>query len=117
MTGKSASGWRLSLMVLAGVGLLIAVCLSPFGERHWDGIATLWQGAFGSWRKLSETWVKTCPLLFTGLAVTLAFRTGAFNIGAEGQFILGGIGAVAVGSHMSGAPAWLAAGQVTRRDR
>ena len=50
---------------------------------------------------LSETMVATTPLILTGLAVTLAFRAGLFNIGAQGQFIFGAIGASYVGFHFN----------------
>ncbi len=46
---------------------------------------------------LSETIVTSIPLVFAGLAVALAFRSGLFNIGAQGQFIFGAIGASYVG--------------------
>jgi len=46
---------------------------------------------------LSETIVTSTPLILTGLAVTLAFKSGLFNIGAQGQFIFGAIGASYVG--------------------
>ena len=46
---------------------------------------------------LSETFVVAAPLILTGLSVTLAFRAGLFNIGAQGQFIFGAIGASYVG--------------------
>jgi len=46
---------------------------------------------------LSETIVAATPLIFTGLAVSLAFRAGMFNIGAEGQLFIGGIVAGYVG--------------------
>jgi simple sugar transport system permease protein len=44
-------------------------------------------------RPLTETLVAATPLIFTGLAVAVAFRTSVFNIGVEGQFILGAFGA------------------------
>ena len=37
------------------------------------------------------------PLIFTGLSVAFSFRTGIFNIGAEGQFVMGSLAAVVVG--------------------
>ena len=46
---------------------------------------------------LSETLVAASPLILTGLSVALAFRAGLFNIGAQGQFIAGAIGASFVG--------------------
>jgi general nucleoside transport system permease protein len=52
--------------------------------------------AFGSVGVLSDTLVKATPLLLTGLACTLAFRMRLWNIGAEGQLLLGAWGASAV---------------------
>ncbi|MBC8101521.1 MAG: ABC transporter permease [Cytophagales bacterium] len=57
----------------------------------------LWDGAFGSRYSLSETLVQTAPLLLTGLGVAVAFRCGLFNIGAEGQFLVGAMAATGVG--------------------
>ena len=54
----------------------------------------------GFWRgfyPLSETIVTATPLILCGLSVALAFRSGLFNIGAQGQFIFGAIGASYVG--------------------
>lgn len=48
---------------------------------------------------LSETLVASTPLILTGLSVALAFKAGLFNIGAQGQFIAGAIGASYVGFH------------------
>lgn len=50
---------------------------------------------------LSETFTVAAPLILTALSVTLAFRAGLFNIGAQGQFIFGAIGASYVGFHFS----------------
>lgn len=52
-----------------------------------------WQGFY----PFSETLTVATPLILTGLSVTLAFRAGLFNIGAQGQFIAGAIGASWVG--------------------
>jgi ABC-type uncharacterized transport system permease subunit len=52
-------------------------------------------------RPLSETLTYATPLIFTGLAVGLAFRAGLFNIGAQGQLIFGMIGALIVGFSLS----------------
>ncbi len=100
--GSSASvkSLFLTLSIPLGVGILITLALTPFGETPLEGVTLLIKGAFGSWRKFSETLVKTSPLLFTGLAVALAFRCGAFNIGAEGQFLVGALAGVAVGAHL-----------------
>ncbi len=55
-------------------------------------------------RPWSEGLVNTVPYLFTGLAVAVGFAAGLFNIGAEGQFILGGLAATWVGYSLQGIP-------------
>lgn len=57
---------------------------------------------------LDEVLLTTTPLLFTGMAVAIAFRAGYWNIGAEGQFLLGAIGATAVGTGLPDLPAAVA---------
>jgi simple sugar transport system permease protein len=70
-----------------------------------DVLLAFWDGAFGSaYAVLSATLVRATPLLFVGLAVALAFRAGVLNIGAEGQLILGAIGAAAVALAFPGWP-------------
>ncbi|MFZ5815537.1 MAG: ABC transporter permease [Bacillota bacterium] len=60
----------------------------------------------GSPRGFGETLVSTIPLIFTGLAISLAFRSGLFNIGVEGQYLVAQIATVVVGYGIS-APGWL----------
>ena len=52
---------------------------------------------FDGFYPLSETLVVAAPLILTGLSVALAFKAGLFNIGAQGQFIFGAIGASVIG--------------------
>jgi len=54
------------------------------------------QASFGNIGVLSDTFVKATPILFTSLACAIAFRMRLWNIGAEGQFIMGAFGASAV---------------------
>jgi general nucleoside transport system permease protein len=56
---------------------------------------------------LQQTLIITTPLILTGLAVAFAFRCGLFNIGGQGQYIVGTIFAVWVGSSFAGMPALL----------
>lgn len=67
----------------------------------------LFRGAIGSVDGLGVTIGRAIPLALAGLAVTLAYRGGVFNIGAEGQLILGGICSTAVGISFPNLPAWL----------
>ena len=55
------------------------------------------KGFFAGFYPLSETMVTTAPLILCGLSVALAFKSGLFNIGAQGQFIIGAIGASYIG--------------------
>src|SRR5205823_2974404 len=57
--------------------------------------------------QLSNTLVFVTPLIMAGIAVALPFRAGMFNIGAEGQLIMGAIAAATVGIHLAGWPAFL----------
>jgi simple sugar transport system permease protein len=60
----------------------------------------------GSWQALVETCVAAIPYMLAGLAVALAFHGGLFNIGAEGQFYMGALGAAMVGYAIKGMPMW-----------
>lgn len=64
----------------------------------------MFDGAFGGTRQVGETLLRATPLIFTGLAVAYGFRTGLFNIGAEGQLFLGGLAAAYVGVRAAGLP-------------
>ena len=56
---------------------------------------------------LQQTLLLTAPLILVGLAVAFAFRAGLFNIGGQGQYIVGSIVAVWVGSSFAGMPGFL----------
>jgi simple sugar transport system permease protein len=71
------------------------------------GFYALFQGALGGKSQLAETLVQTTSLLFPSLAVAFAFRAGLFNIGAEGQLIIGGLMAGVIGSQLN-APGFIA---------
>jgi len=60
-------------------------------------------GSLGSFDGLVETCVQATPLLLAGLGVAVGFRAGLFNIGAQGQFLLGALGAVWVGASLASA--------------
>lgn len=73
-------------------GLMAAVV----GANPLRAISALFSGSVGSGASLAATLLRTSPLLLTGLAVMLAFRSGVFNIGAEGQLLVGALAATAV---------------------
>ncbi len=87
-----------STLVAVLVGLLIAILLVLVtGYDPLQTVATLVHGVFGSPKYITNVIIKATPILLTGVAVSFAFRTGLFNIGAEGQYILGTIVATIVG--------------------
>ena len=73
--------------------LLVLWAGAPVGRTY----SLLLQGGFGSVFALSETLTRAIPLMLTGLAATVAFKSRLFNIGAEGQLYMGALAAVAVG--------------------
>lgn len=73
-----------------------------------NAYGSLFQGAFGSLRGILFTIVSATPLILGGMAVGLGFKAGLFNIGAQGQFLMGALGAAAVGAYVAGAPAIVA---------
>jgi len=77
--------------LIFGSVVLVAVGGDPL--RTYAHIA---RASFGSLGVFSDTLVKAAPLILVGLACTLAFRMGLWNIGAEGQFFVGAFGASAV---------------------
>jgi len=61
------------------------------GIAVWDGYAALLSGSVGSSGAIVRTLERAAPLICAGLGVSLAFRAGMFNIGAQGQMLVGGI--------------------------
>ncbi|ASN05676.1 ABC transporter permease [Virgibacillus necropolis] len=74
-----------------------AILMLVFGYNPIDGYLALWNGAFGDLYFMGETVRQITPYILTGLAVAFAFRSGLFNIGAEGQVIVGWLAAIWVG--------------------
>lgn len=67
------------------------------GDAIWSSYSSLVRGSLGSGSAISATLERSAPLICAGLGVTLAFRAGLFNIGAQGQLILGAIVAGYIG--------------------
>lgn len=76
-----------TLLALAAGALLLLV----FGEDPVAAYQALLKGAAGSKRTIAETMLSATPLLLGGLAVAVGFRCGLFNMGVEGQIVLGGL--------------------------
>lgn len=111
-TSQSLPRWAdlvLLPIVCLGVALLVAAAVvAMVGQNPAEVIAVLIQGAFGSARGLSYTLYYATTFIFTGLAVAVAFHGGLFNIGGEGQAIMGGLGTGLVALWFSAMlPAWV----------
>ncbi len=91
------------MVALALCGFLILWAGAPLLEAY----AALARGALGSRFALSETLTRATPLIFTGLAVAVAFRAKLWNIGGEGQLYAGALAATWVGTGAIDLPAYL----------
>src|SRR5471030_1250659 len=91
---RTARDLLVALVVVFGVGS-IAMLLAHASPI--DGFSALFNGALGNPSEIAETLVQTTALLFPALGIALAFRAGLFNIGAEGQLVLGGLAAGVLG--------------------
>lgn len=90
------------ISVIAG-GILVY----SFGKDPVLAYTAMIKGSLGDWNKFGETLVTVTPLILTGLSITFAFKCNLFNIGVEGQFIMGAIAAAWAGWAFSGLPAIL----------
>ena len=92
--------------VLASM-ILCAALIAWTGVNVFDAYGLLIKGAFGSSFALNETFTRSIPLIFTGLAVAVAFRAKFYNIGAEGQLYAGALAATYFGTGMIVLPSFL----------
>ncbi len=108
--------WEIVALPIISIGLSVVVGSIVIIISEWlvsnelkPGLAlaaygALAQGAFGNFNSIVNTLVYSVPLLLGGLSVGLAFKAGLFNIGAQGQFLMGALGAVIVGIQLREAP-------------
>ncbi|CAB4864987.1 MAG: ABC transporter permease [Actinobacteria bacterium] len=106
--------WRTGLLIpfLAVVTALIigAILIMITGSSFADTVQAylaLLQGSVGSLKAVSETLTAATPLILAGLSVAIAFRAGLFNIGGEGQILIGGMFAVWAGFSITGLPIYV----------
>ncbi|MGM0837012.1 MAG: ABC transporter permease [Bacillota bacterium] len=74
-----------------------AILMAITGNSPIEGYQYLFEGGLKNISRTGNTLATATPLIFTGLSVAFAFRTGLFNIGAAGQMLFGGFCAVAIG--------------------
>lgn len=86
-----------SLLAICMGFVVAAVIIAFAGFSPLETFHTLFYGSLGTPKYITNVIIKATPILLTGVAVAFAFQTGLFNIGAEGQYILGTICATIVG--------------------
>ena len=102
---------RLLLLAAAALGallaavLLIALVVTLLGGDAGQALLAIHAGSIARPRSLTESLIRATPLVFTGLAVAVAFRCGLWNIGAEGQFLLGMLGSAVAALMLPSLPA------------
>lgn len=103
--------------IAIGLALLFGAVLMIFSSPLVHGfdpmlpLVSYWAllvGAFGSPNAIVNTLVNAAPLVLAGLAVGIGFKAGLFNIGAQGQFLLGAVSASVAAIVLNGASPWVA---------
>lgn len=80
-----------TVAVSLGLVLVLVLTLACFQLPLAQSLALLWEGAAGDKFGISRTLVKATPLTLTGLGILVAWRAGMYNIGGEGQFVIGAV--------------------------
>ena len=84
------------LALLIGAGIIFYMGENPVKAYYY-----LFSGAFDGLTPIARTLLEATPLIFTGLAVLVAFKGGMFNIGAQGQMMMAGLTAAAIGGFVT----------------
>lgn len=103
-------GWGSCLVLLAAIAFSLLLCgiiLFIGGTSPLEGIIVLFKGAFGSRYAFQDALIKGTPIFLCSLGVALAFRLQVWNIGAEGQYALGAVGATWMALSFPEAPTYV----------
>ena len=96
------------------VGAVIMIASSPIVTGHFDPLLpvttylAILQGSLGSFNGLVDTIVSSTPLILVGLSVGLCFKAGLFNIGGQGQFLIGAVATAGTAAALSTASPFVA---------
>ena len=108
---STSVNWRTGLVIpllavftALVIGIIIILLTGASLGEALAAYRALLVGSVGSVKAISETLTAATPLILSGLAVAIAFRAGLFNIGGEGQMLIGGMTAVLVGFSITGLP-------------
>ncbi len=99
---KAAAGEVCAAVLTIAIALAIgAVLVSVSGNDPVEAYQTLFRGAFGSKQRISEVFVKMVPLCMMAFGTSVAFKAQLWNIGGNGQFILGAVAAIIPGLYLN----------------
>jgi simple sugar transport system permease protein len=107
MTDRLTDSLKNLVVPLCAVILALAAGAVMLGLSGADPVAAyraMIDGAFGDMNAMARTFEKATPLIFSGLAIALALKAGLFNIGAQGQLLLGAMASGIVGMSVKGFP-------------
>ena len=97
-SGSILESNALYTLIAIVIGFLVgAILLLMIGDNPGVVYSTLLAGVFGKPKFIVYSIIYASPLILTGLSVAFSFKTGVFNIGAEGQFVVGSLAACIVG--------------------
>jgi simple sugar transport system permease protein len=94
------------VIAVAGAALVVALLLLALGANPWEALQLLYEGSFGSMAKLSATLLVWVPLAIASASLVVTYSAGLWNIGVEGQIIMGAIFASWAARSVPG-PGWL----------
>ncbi len=94
-------GAALAALVL---GIFIVILT---GNDPWEAYGYMFDGMVGSFNNFSELLVSAIPFIFTGLAVTFAYKSGVYTIGVDGQLIMGAMAASVFANAFSAFSGWI----------
>lgn len=99
---KSLTGLLVPLLSVLLAFLIGAIIMLAMGSNPLVAFGALFQGAFGTAASIGTTLNKSAPLIFTALCACFAYKCGVYNLGGEGQFLIGATAAFCA-VHLTGA--------------
>ena len=100
-------GAKLQIIAILAAFLVGTIALIATGHSPIEAYGAMLSGAFGDIYGIAQTLTQATPIIFTALAFLFAFKSGLFNIGAEGQLLIGGFTAAVIGISFNGLPIFI----------
>ncbi len=95
-----------TFFAVVGAGVVVSLLLLALGANPWEAFKLIFEGSFGSMSKVSATLLVWVPLVIASASLVITYSAGLWNIGVEGQIIVGAIFATWAARSIPG-PAWL----------